>query len=221
MMRYLESHPSASLPDATLFSDQSIAIYSRIKLVFDRIETYSSRLDGPIPIFPYRFRYTLGTRALALGASDHEVARLLTHRTTHCVQYYRASMPQLQAPIKDAIGQEMSFMAQAFQGRLIDNLDQATRKGEASALIRDFANLLGQSIGACGTRAECYQDAPRACVTCRKFEPFRDAPWEDILKVMIKDMETETEDRIKLITQEQIEAVRGIMANARQSAEAA
>lgn len=200
-------------PDAPLFLDQSAKVSALIDAVFRRIETYSERLRGPIPVFPYRFRYTLGTRAIALGASDHEVARLLTHRTTHCIQYYRAAMPMLQRPIKDALGQEMSFIAQAFQGRLIGSLDEATRKGEAGALIRDFAHLVGQTLGACGTRAECHQNAPRACLSCRKFEAFVDAPWEHLLNVLLDDLAAETEDRIRLITQEQLDAVRGIIAD--------
>ena len=199
-------------PDAPLFGGTSNQISHNIASIFRRIETYSARLDGPIPIFPYRFRYTLGTRAIALGARDHEVARLLTHRQTVCIHYYRRAMPDLQKPIKEAVGEEMSFLALAFQGRLIGSLEEATRRGEAGALIRDFAHLVGQKLGACGTGAECHQNAPRACLTCRKFEPFRDAPWEQFLEVLKDDLSTESEDRIRLITQEQIEAVREIMA---------
>ncbi|WP_372398678.1 hypothetical protein [Azospirillum sp. HJ39] len=213
LLRYLASDTRrGSAPETPLFSENSQQIAKRIAAVFARVETYSTRLKGPIPVFSYRFRYTLGTRALALGASDHEVARLLTHRTTHCIQYYRAAMPMLQKPIKDALGPEMSFLAQAFQGRLINGLDEATRRGDASAVIRDFAHLMGHSLGACGTKANCHQDAPRACLGCRKFEPFREAPWEDLLQVLTEDLKTETEDRIKLITLEQISAVHGIIA---------
>jgi len=199
-------------PNAPLFLDQSAKVSARIEAVFRVVNTYSERLRGPIPVFPYRFRYTLGTRAIALGASDHEAARLLTHRTTHCIHYYRASLPMLQRPIREALGHEMTFLAQAFQGRLIGSLEEATRKGEPGALIRDFAHLVGQSLGACGTRAECHQNAPRACLSCRKFEPLVDAPWERFLAVLLDDIAEETEDRIKLITQEQVDAVRGIIA---------
>lgn len=199
-------------PDAPLFEGTSNQISRTIASIFRRVDTYSERLKGPIPIFPYRFRYTLGTRAIALGARDHEVARLLTHRQTVCIHYYRRAMPGLQKPIKEAVGEELSFLALAFQGRLIGSLEEATRRGEAGALIRDFAHLVGQRLGACGTRAECHQNAPRACLTCRKFEPFRDAPWEQFLGVLKDDLAAESEDRIRLITQEQIEAVREIMA---------
>lgn len=213
LIEYLSSpNMQAAQPHEPLFFSQSAAVAECLKRVFSKVRTHSDRLKGPIPIFSYRFRYTLGTRAIALGASDHVAARLLTHSTTRCVQYYRASMPALQEPLKAALMQEMSFFGQAFQGRLIDNLGQATRRGEADAIISDFAYLMGQDLGACGTRATCYQDAPRACLTCSKFEPFRQAPWEDLLDVLISDRDAEQEDRIKLITQKQIFAVNEIIA---------
>lgn len=213
LARYLASpEMREAAAETPLFDDQSVKVSARIERVFRHAETYSERLRGPIPVFPYRFRYTLGTRALAQGASDHEVARLLTHRTTHCIQYYRAAMPMLQRPIRDALGPEMTFLAHAFQGRLIGTLEEATRRGEPGAVIRDFAHMMGQSLGACGTRAECHQDAPRACLSCSKFEPLSDAPWERFLDVLLDDLTHEEEDRIRLITQEQVDAVRGIIA---------
>lgn len=213
LLKYLDlPHIKNRTPDAPLFGGTSQEIGRKITDLFEGVATYSTRLDGPIPVFPYRFRYTLGTRAIALGATDHEVARLLTHRQTACIHYYRRAMPQLQQPIRNAIGDEMKFLALAFQGRLIGSLDEATRKGEAGALIRDFAHLMGQKLGACGTRAECHQNAPRACLTCHKFEPLIDAPWEQFRDVLREDIEAETEDRIRLITQEQIAAVNEIIA---------
>ena len=212
LLRYLElPHMAGAKPDAPLFVMQSRDVTVRIASIFKRIETFSERLGDRITIFPYRFRYTLGTRAIELGASDHEAARLLMHRSTKCVQYYRAALPTLQKPIADAIGPEMSFIAKAFQGRLIGTWEEATRKGEPGAVIRDFAHLVGQRLGACGTSAACHQHAPRACLTCRKFEPLSTAPWEQFLHVLLADLATETEDRIRLITQEQIDVVREII----------
>ncbi len=128
------------------------------------------------------------------------------------MHYYRASLRALQKPIADAIGPEMGFIAKAFQGRLIGTLEQATRKGQPGAVIRDFAHLVGQRLGACGTNAECHQNAPRACLTCRKFEPLRTAPWEQLLGVLKEDLDAEEEDRIRLITGEQIDVVMEIIA---------
>lgn len=61
--------------DQPLFFDQSEKVYSCIKRIFQKVETYSQRNDAAIHVFPYRFRYTLGTRAIAMGASDEEAAR--------------------------------------------------------------------------------------------------------------------------------------------------
>ena len=163
LLRYLQLPRFASGdPGTPLFCGQSNEVSERLRAVFRTVRTASERLGGaPIPIFPYRFRYTLGTRAIQLGASDHEAARLLTHRSTRCVHYYRASLPALQKPIADAIGPEMGFIAKAFQGRLIGTLEQATRKGQPGAVIRDFAHLVGQRLGACGTNAGASRTPPR------------------------------------------------------------
>jgi len=194
----------------SLFKDQSSKVSGELRNTFAKVKTYSKRTDTSIHIFPYRFRYTLGTRAIALGASDEEVARLLTHRRTLCVKAYRAAMPELQKPIKDALSGEMSLIASAFQGRLINDLNDASRAGQVDALIRDFLHLNGEAIGACGTVAKCHQHAPRSCLTCRKFEPFLDAPWDDLLAELQSDMDRESEDKIKLITLPFIEAVKTI-----------
>jgi len=119
-------------------------------------------------------------------------------------------MPQLQKPIKDALSGEMRLIASAFQGKLIKDLNDASRTGQIDALIRDFLHLNGEAIGACGTEAACYQHAPRACLTCRKFEPFLDAPWKDLLIELQANMDRETDDKMKLITLPLIEAVKEI-----------
>jgi len=213
MRRYLQTQEMRDVvQNEPLFFATSQLVSQNLTSVFKKLRTHSDRLSGPIPLFPYRFRYTMGTRAIALGASDHQVARLLTHTSVHCVQYYRAAMPSLQDPIREALGGEMSLIAQAFQGRPINSRADATRRNDESAIIYDFAHMMGQELGACGTYAKCHQDAPRACLTCKKFEPFRDAPWEDFRILLVDDMEIEQEDRIKLITKHQIDAVDGIIA---------
>ncbi|RVU04332.1 site-specific integrase [Novosphingobium umbonatum] len=218
LINYLKTPIMANAsPDSPLFFSTSAKVSSALGAVFQILQTYSDRLKGPIPLFPYRFRYTLGTRAIAFGARDEEVARLLTHTSLHCVRYYRAAMPSLQAPIGEAIGGEMTIFARAFQGRLIESLEDATRKGDEDALITAYEHLNGQDLGACGTRAKCHQDAPRGCLTCNKFEPFREAPWEALRAVLVKDRDTEKSDRIRNITQEQIDAVDDIIAERKDS----
>lgn len=211
LIGYLEATQGHS--DNTLFSETTSLITSRFRTATQKLNTWSERLGTKIPMSPYRLRYTLATRALAQGASDWEVARLLTHRSTSCIQFYRASMPELLNPIAKAIGKEMAYFARAFQGRLISSLSEATRKDEGEAEIIDFIHLTrGATIGACGTTAKCYMNAPIACLSCARFEPYKDAPWEELLEKLRADAEKELEERIKLINFNAMSAIVEIMA---------
>lgn len=204
---YLKAYPSSD-EDLSLFGLNPTQISTKTTKIFEKLNTYSSRLEGQIPVNAYRFRYTLATRALANGASDHEVARLLTHRSTNCIRFYRASMADLQKPIQDALDEEMGFFAKAFKGKLILSLDGAKFKDSA---IADFFRLAGKTIGACGTQAKCYQNAPIACLTCTFFEPLIDAPWNILLDHLIEDQNQEQTLRIKEINTQAIKAVKDII----------
>ncbi|MGD7448476.1 tyrosine-type recombinase/integrase, partial [Ralstonia pseudosolanacearum] len=187
LREYLD-HYQLNDPSAPLFPSarnptmptSSSVLHSIVQRLGEQLNVFTSRLDGPIPLFPYRFRYTVGTRAVELGANDHVVARLLTHRTTWSIKHYRAATAAGQRAIIAELGYELETIAKAFRGAIVTDLSDATRAGEAQALIRDFERLSGRSMGACGTRVECLQLAPIACLTCRHFEAFEDAPFEEL-----------------------------------------
>lgn len=216
LINYLDSCSPTQTDHGTdsLFSELSASsIGSKLTSIMRKLDTYSDRLGAKIPITPYRFRYTLATRALAQGASDYEVARLLTHRSTSCIHYYRASMPELQKPVRDALGIEMGYFARAFQGKAISGLQEATRAGDPDAVITDFLRLMGKPVGACGTRADCYQNAPVACLAgCAHFEPLLTAPWETLMASLVADQEMETEPRIRQINHNAMSAIQQIIA---------
>ena len=206
------SETSKQNDDESLFELNSPELSRRAKSIAEKLNTWSDRLGSNIPLTPYRLRYTLATRALAQGASDHEVARLLTHRSTSCISYYRSSMPELLDPIESALGKEMAYFARAFQGRLISDLSEATRKDDGEAEIMDFVHLTHpDSLGACGTHALCYQNAPIACLSCPRFEPYKDAPWEDLLGSLKDDAARESDNRIKLINLNAMSAINEII----------
>ncbi|KAB0264191.1 site-specific integrase [Microvirga brassicacearum] len=211
LIRFVGSKSQVS-PLSPLFHALGQTVAYELTRIFSKLNTYSVRTGGPIHITPYRFRYTLGTRAIAQGASDAQVARLLTHRTTNSVASYRAAMAMLQAPIEDAIGGEMDFFADIFRGRIIDDFDQATHSNDYQKLIRDFQRLTGQQIGACGSFASCHLDAPIACLTCFLFEPFLDAPWGILEQRVQEDVEQETEERIKQIGRDSVAGIQLIKA---------
>jgi integrase len=215
LINYLDAYPSsgaAGIDDPLFTEHSSNALGQRLSSIIRGLDTYSERLGTKIAITPYRFRYTLATRALAQGASDYEVARLLTHRSTSCIQYYRASMPELQKPIREALGKEMGYFARAFQGKAISGLHEATRAGDPDAVISDFLRLMGMPAGACGTRAECHQNAPVACLAgCAHFEPLLSAPWEALMASLVEDQELETEPRIRQINHSAMSAIQQII----------
>lgn len=212
LIKYLEMHTHTAIDeDEPLFPGTPSELSRLVTETLAALPTYSERLEGPIHITPYRFRYTMATRALAQGASDAEVARLLTHRGTSCIQFYRASMPQLQKPIRQALGKEMDYFASAFQGRLIEHLDEASRAGDDECVIADYLRLTGEVLGACGTRAECHQHAPIACLSCPYFEPLINAPWETLMVALIEDQKIETEPRIQQINHNAMAAIQQIM----------
>ncbi len=208
IIKYIESSPPPVDEQTNFFKLNPIQISHKTKQIFENLSTYSSRLEAKIPVNAYRFRYTLATRALASGASDQEVARLLTHRSLSCIRYYRASMPELQKPIQDALDVEMNFFAKAFKGKIIPSLDEA--KFQESA-IADFFRLAGKTIGSCGTQAKCYQNAPIACLTCPYFEPLMDAPWDKLLQYLLEDQAKEQSLRIKEINIQAIRAVKDLI----------
>lgn len=207
IIKYIESYPSVD-EQRNFFKLNPSQISIKTKQIFESLPTYSSRLEAKIPVNAYRFRYTLATRALANGASEQEVARLLTHRSLSCIRYYRASMPELQKPIQDALNEEMNFFAKAFKGKIIPSLDEA--KFQESA-IADFFRLAGKTIGSCATQAKCYQNAPIACLTCPYFEPLMDAPWDKLLRYLVEDQAKEQSLRIKEINIQAIRAVKDII----------
>lgn len=212
LIEYLESPLYKDKgPDSALFEGNSSDLTSVVIYNFRHLKTWSTRLQSKIPVTPYRFRYTLATRAILHGASDIEVARLLTHRSTTCIRFYRASLPDLQLPIKSALGYELGLLAGTFMGRVITNLSEATRANDGKALIQDFARMAGENLGACGTKADCYQEAPIACLTCFLFEPFIDAPWEKLYNKIKSDQDRESELRIKQITDKALASITEII----------
>lgn len=212
LITYLDLYKNNfSSGESPLFEGSPSAISLLVTDTLSALPTYSERLEASIHITPYRFRYTMATRALAQGASDAEVARLLTHRSTSCIKFYRASMPQLQKPIRQAVGKEMDYFASAFQGRLIEHLDEASRAGDGECVIADYLRLTGETLGACGTRAECHQHAPIACLSCPYFEPLINAPWETLMVTLIEDQKVETEPRIQQINHNAMAAIQQII----------
>lgn len=102
----------------------------------------------------------------------------------------------------------MNFFANAFKGKFISSLNEASIQNSA---IADFFRLADKTIGACGTHAKCSQNAPIACLTCPYFEPLIQAPWQELLNHLLDDQSKEDSLRIKEINSQAIRAIQEIL----------
>jgi hypothetical protein len=82
----------------------------------------------------------------------------------------------------------LAKLAQAFSGHLIPDEASALRAGDQESLVRAPEQLKGfDPVGSCGTFSFCSLNAPLACYTCRKFQPWLEAPHEAILDWLLRD----------------------------------
>ena len=161
---------------------------TRLEDIFDVLGVKSERTNEPLRITTRRFRYTLGTRAAAEGASELVIAELLDHSDTQNVGVYLETVPKILERIDKAMAIYLAPMAQAFVGQLIDGEDQAKRGGDPRSRIVG-PEAPEKPVGSCGHFGFCGAAAPIACYTCRSFQPWRDGPHLEILKSLIADRE--------------------------------
>lgn len=81
-------------------------------------------------------------------------------------------------------------MAQAFKGKLIEGVSQATRGADPSSLIRSPRfDPAYKPMGSCGEFGFCNLMAPLSCYTCSNFEPWLDGPHEKVLDFLLSERE--------------------------------
>lgn len=175
---------------------------------------------APLPITPQRFRYTFGTRLAEEGASKLVIANRLGHADLQNVDVYFSASPQVIENIDRTMGPFLAPLANAFQGRLVENEANSTQKGALGSRIIDF-RVSSDPIGGCNQCARgCAFNKPVACYTCFRFEPFLDAPHEQVLDRLLKDRDKwEKDARMAAINDESIRAVETVIALCRQIAE--
>lgn len=183
-------------PHDPLFASDTGGIDSLFRGAFRKMDIYSERVGGPVHVTPSRFRYTIATRAIAHGATDEEVALLLTHRRTNSIKYYRASMPELVDPIERELGGQMAGIANSFLGNVPQDGASAS-VSERHRLIRDFSRLKGERLGKCNSSIDCRLNAPAACLNCSRFVPFIDAPWQELVADARREVDRESDPHMR------------------------
>lgn len=159
-----------------------------VRLGLSPIAPISPRTGEPVHIAIGRFRKTIGTRAAQEGYGELVIAEMLGHVDTQNVKCYVAVIPEIAQRLDKQLAKELAPIANAFKGRILLDKNAASRAGDPTSDIVDYANA-GRTVGSCGTKFDCQFNAPIACYTCHNFEAWIDAPHEALLEHLLTTRE--------------------------------
>ena len=157
----------------------------------EMINVTSERTGEPLNITPKRFRHTIGTNAAREGYGHRVIAEILDHTTDVVAGDYVKNMPDIVDRLDRAMAYELAPLAQAFIGTVVSKEAEAVRGDDPSSRIRNEDGV----YGSCGSYGFCSASAPIACYTCRNFQPWLDAPHEQVLDRLVRER-----DRMKDVT---------------------
>jgi integrase len=190
-----ELHSQLQLIDNSLFESDILHSSSTdlrrfyMKKFNVKQKAISERTGDIIHITSRRFRHTRGTNLGRKGIGANIIAEALDHSDSQNVKVYAENTAETVQFIDKAIGRQLAPFANAFLGRIIENLDGGERGDDKTANIPNEKN---EAIGACGTNDFCVNGF-ESCYVCRKFRPLLDAPHADVLESLYK----EKEDKLK------------------------
>ncbi len=150
------------------------------------VNVFSERTSDQLKVMPYRLRYTIGTRAAREGFGKLIIAELLDHEDTQNAHVYVENIPDYARRINEKVGHLMAPYAKAFSGVLVDSEDDAVRGKDMSSRIRLNQDA---NIGTCGSYDYCGANVPVPCYTCAHFQPWLDAPHQEIMNRLIAERE--------------------------------
>lgn len=180
--------------DALHLSSKDLAV-KFIKSFTKKQKAISERTGDIIHISARRFRHTRGTNLGRKGIGARIIAEALDHSDSQNVKVYSENTADTVEYIDKAVGSQLAPFANAFMGRIIENLSDGERGDDPTAKIPNDEN---EAIGACGTNDFCV-NGYEACYLCRKFRPLQDAPHEKVLESLY----LEKEERFKKTGSEQ------------------
>jgi integrase len=148
----------------------------------------SHRTGEPVREFAYRMRYTRARQLARLGVPRTTLQYWLGHAGNTSVDHYYDD-PAEDARLLDIEMQViLAPLAQAFYGTLRDKESDAVRGDDPSSRIE----LDGRyNVGTCGDHGFCSASVPIPCYRCAKFQPWVDAPHEEVLLRLIERQEEE------------------------------
>lgn len=139
-------------------------------------------------ITPRRLRYTFATRLVDEGCSPLELADALDHTDLQHVMVYFNARGRIVRQLDEAMAIRLAPLAMAFIGHPVAGVKEAARGNDPASVIRFRAsNRDSTDVGSCGSFRHCGLNAPIACYTCMRFEPWLEAPHEIVLSELVKD----------------------------------
>lgn len=145
----------------------------------------SERTGDYINFTASRFRYTKGTNLTRRGISGVALAAALDHTDTQNIGVYTENTEETAKQIDEVMAPMLAPLAQAFSGKLIASERDAVRANDPNSRVK---NSKSENVGSCGTYAFCASGY-RACYTCSSFEPWIEAPHEEVLNEILAERE--------------------------------
>lgn len=137
-------------------------------------------------VTPRRLRYSFATRLVEEGCSPLELADALDHTDLQYVMVYFNAKGRIVRQLDEAMAIRLAPLALAFLGRVVGKKAQATRGDDPTSTIRFMLPAGDQpEVGSCGQFRHCGLNAPLACYTCHRFEPWKDAPHDLVLAALV------------------------------------
>lgn len=155
---------------------------------------YSERTGEIINFTSRRFRYTKGTNLSRRGIGGVTLAHALDHTDTQHISVYTQNTPEVAAIIDESMATALAPLAQAFAGTLIDSERDAIRGNDPHSRVK---NEEQDNIGNCGSHGFCSSGF-RACYTCVNFQPWKDAPHEEVREIVLEDRKRQQENGVSI-----------------------
>lgn len=167
MQKYQELYDSSNKSDSGYHLSNQGVTY-RLQSIVGFLPN-SPRTDRPFNLFPYRFRYTLGTNAVMEGKTEAEVMDLLDHSQGGSVKHYFRYTHEMNEILNEAtnkrVEQQHFVAAWTREGDQTGNI-----YGEEIVEKKYFT-----SVGKCQKGSPCSFEPAVACYQCDKFCPNKDA----------------------------------------------
>lgn len=151
------------------------------------INVHSERTGMPLHLTSLRFRRSMGSDLAREGYGVSVIATALDHNDhQHCGVYTETSA-EFATRLDLRIGKVLAPMAQAFAGVIVKSEESALRGNDPTSRVRSQDGA--ENIGNCGEMGFCGAHAPIACYTCKRFQPWLDAPHEEVLFQLYEERE--------------------------------